>query len=234
MSYKSYVPYNKFVQKIKKVILIILFLALLCFPPVTIIGSQDWKSFVSSFSDVDSLIYLLLRFFALYGIIFLFIQVLLGSFMLNFRQIFGPRILQFHIIQGILTYLIVTLHPTMFFIFNFNTQGWEKALTMIFPSFTNRLDFYLNFGKLAIVLLNISVFAGLFRKVPALIPHWRKLHRLNYVVFALVIYHSWNIGQDTHLVPFVYLYPIFVVGLNIAIGHKVKQFIDHQRIKSGE
>ncbi|MBI3980851.1 hypothetical protein HY345_02535 [Candidatus Microgenomates bacterium] len=225
MSCKPYMTYNKFVQKIKKVVLIILFLALLCFPPITIIGSQDWKSFVSSFSDVDSLIYLLLRFFALYGIIFLFIQVLLGSFVLNFRQIFGPKILQFHIIQGILTYLIITLHPTMFFVFNFNTQGWEKALAMILPSFTNRLDFYLNFGKLAIVLLNISVFAGLLRKVPALIPHWRKLHRLNYVVFALIIYHSWNIGQDTRLVPFVYLYPVFLTGLVAAIINKIKKYL---------
>lgn len=210
---------------VKKFFLILLYVLLLCFPLITIVNSLGGKTFLQSFSDFDSAAYFFLRFFALYAIIFLFLQVLLGTFMNQLRRIFGPKMLQFHIIQGITAYFVILLHPVMYFIFQTSTQGLAKSFFDLPPNFNGYFNILISLGKIALILLTISVLAGLLRKIPALIPHWRKLHQLNYIVFAIVIYHSWNIGQDTQEKPFVYLYPVFILGLVAGIVNKIWRYL---------
>lgn len=139
--------------------------------------------------------------------------------MFEFRKLFGGKMLQFHITQGIIAYLVIIFHPIVFVLFNANTQGWNQALLQILPQL-GQSQFYLNFGRLALILFTIGVAAGYFRRKALLTRHWRKFHILNYFAFLFALLHSSNLGSDTSFFPFNILYPIFWIGLFSAFFYR--------------
>lgn len=197
-----------------KLFFILLYVVLLIIPGVTLIRNNNGVRFD---------IYFFLQLCALYAITLMFAQVILGGFMRFFAPIFsGPKARAFHITQGILAYGFIVAHPLLYLIFVGQNEGVTKALVSILPSFANQMELYIDFGKLGFVLVSIGVLAGWLRQNPLVVKYWRKLHVLNYVAFSSIVIHSWFMGSDTHTAPFVYLYPVFIVGFFAAVFYRLK------------
>lgn len=200
-----------------KLTIIILYFILLLIPFYTLIIVNKANT---NITDQASAYYFLQRLFGLYAITLMFTQVMLGSFMIPLKRLFGGKLLQVHIIQGLLTYGIILLHP-LFNVFILSKElDLISAFLEIRPKFTTQYEIYRSFGNIGLYLVTISVFAGLLRKNKFLTHHWRKFHFLNYAAFAFVLFHSWNIGSDTHTAPFVFLYPVFITGLTISLLYR--------------
>ena len=199
----------------KKSVFILLYLILLSIPLITIYKNAGG-------GNISSLSYLILRFLGLLGITLIFIQIMLGVFMDYWKSIFGMKILKFHIIEGFIAYLIILSHPIFYFIYNLQTLSFTNSLLSILPNFANSWEIYIDIGELGIIFLTIGVMAGIFRTYPLISKHWRLFHKLNYIVFTLIIIHSFPLGTDTKSTPFVYLYPIFIGGLIFALFYKLK------------
>ena len=201
-----------------KVILISLYIILLFIPGYTIARNSDVLQGIFSLND-PTVVYFFLRLAALYGITLLFIQLILGAFMQPLTKVF-PGLLRWHMVEGIISYGIILSHPMLYTIYTSKTIGIFNPLLTLWPNFSVQNEFYISFGRVALYLLTIGILAGLFRRSSFLSRHWRKFHILNYIVFVLVLWHSWNIGSDTHATPFVFLYPIFIVGFLTAFFYR--------------
>jgi hypothetical protein len=147
-----------------------------------------------------------LRLAGLLAFTLIILQIGLGAFMLFLRQYFGSWVLKLHISQGLAAF----------------TLAWAHYLVnKFFLGFTNGP--YQLWGKIGLLIMCISVAAGLLRTRPWIAKYWRLIHRLNYVLFAMIWYHSWNLGSDVRLWPMrglYYLAPIVVVA---AIVYKARQ-----------
>jgi len=204
-----------------KAILIAAYIALLIIPAITVIQNMGGLGNFSNYTkESSSLVYLGMQIFGLYSLVLLFTQVLVGAFMIPLRRTFGGWFLKWHITQGIFIYLLVLAHPALYFLFILQTsENFEKALTAFQPQFTES-DIPLNIGRFGLTLLTIGVFAGLLRTRPFLMRYWRAFHYVNYAAFAVLLVHSYMIGQDTKSMPFALLYPLFVVGLLAAFFYR--------------
>lgn len=133
----------------------------------------------------------------------IFLQITIGSFMSLLRPILGSKaILNFHIWQGIAAFIVAHLHPGLFAL----SFGLDRVLAM---------QGYAMWGKIALILIVLTVAAGLLRTLPFMQKYWRWVHRLNYVIFALVYWHSWNLGNDVRTMPMVLIYwlsPVVVIA----------------------
>lgn len=167
----------------------------------------------------SSTTYTFLRLTGLYAFILIFIQIMLGAFVNYWRTVFGPRILNFHMREGIVAYGLILAHPALFLL-NAVLAGVPNALGLLIPRFTNAYEIYLSFGKIGFILLTIAIFAARFRNVGFLQNHWRKFHILNYIAFWLIFVHSFNLGSDTHTAPFSLLYPVMAILVVISIGYR--------------
>lgn len=163
--------------------------------------------------------YFFLRLTGLYAFVLIFIQIMLGAFMNYWRTVFGPKILNFHIREGILAYGLILAHPALFLL-NAVLAGVPNALGLLIPRFTNAYETYLSFGKIGFILLTIAIFAARFRNVGFLQKHWRKFHILNYIAFWLIFVHSFNLGSDTHTPPFSWLYSIMAILVVVSIFYR--------------
>lgn len=163
--------------------------------------------------------YLFLRLTGLYAFVLIFVQIMLGAFMNYWRGIFGTKVLNFHMREGIVAYGLILAHPA-FFLLNALLANVPNPLGLLLPQFSNAYETYLSFGKIGFILLTIAVFAARFRNVGFLQNHWRKFHILNYIAFWLIFVHSFNLGSDTHTIPFSLLYPVMAVLVVISIGYR--------------
>ena len=100
----------------------------------------------------------------------------------------------------------------------------NTSILSLLPGFATNIDIYIDFGKLGLIFLTIAIMAGIFRTYPLISKNWRWFHRLNYIVFGLILIHSFFLGTDIKTAPFVYLYPIFIVGLITSVVYKLKKF----------
>ena len=154
----------------------------------------------------------------------LFIQLILGSFMPYLTQKFGGWIFNFHVMEGILIYILVLGHPALYMAYRYLIgQGLDP-----FFIFTNvcvlchtKLDLYYTFGRVAFWFITIGVFAGLYRTAtPFLRTHWRKFHILNYFAFLFVGYHSLMLGSDLGTAPFAYFHGPSLVIVSAILLYK--------------
>lgn len=196
----------------KKLFLAAYFLLLLT--PFSLIFDDD--SFSTALNSGEDIILFFVRLSALFGVTLLFIQIILGAFMPKFIEVFGAGALRWHIRQGIITYGIVLLHPFLYTVYTATVSKNFNPLMSIWPNFSDPKEYYITFGRIALFLLTIGVFSAIFRSQPFLIKNWRKFHILNYITFALILFHSWNVGSDTKEPPFIFLYPVFVGGLVVS------------------
>jgi predicted ferric reductase len=126
------------------------------------------------------------RFFGLYGYLFLSIAVLLTPFLREVTQAFGKPFLKIHHVFAVLGLVFITLHP----VFN----AMEFSLSVFVPNFASWMAFWRLAGRPAFILIYVAVFAALLRtKAP---KYWRAFHALMYIVLLFGIVHANLIGYD--------------------------------------
>lgn len=140
----------------------------------------------------------------------IFTQIVIGSNMPKFIELFSGKIFRFHVVEGIVAYSLMILHPIL---------GSLNGVSLL-PVFV-RYELLYNLGRFAFVLFTLAVFAALLRTQPFLTRHWRKFHILNYVAFYLIAIHSYFVGSDTKSLPFVIFWWMAVVVITLLIIKKL-------------
>jgi DMSO/TMAO reductase YedYZ heme-binding membrane subunit len=145
-------------------------LVMLVVPPLVVVSSGTAR---------DSAQWTSLRLLALYAFTLLFINVVIGAARPLFNRIFPPRkVFVFHNFIGLAALLLALGHGTLALIYGLS--GYKGA--------------YVALGPTVLVLLVVTVSAALARK--QLKRLWRPLHRLNYLLFVIVLVHAWFLGFD--------------------------------------
>jgi predicted ferric reductase len=126
------------------------------------------------------------RFFALYGYLFLSVTVLVTPFLREVTQAFGKPFLKVHHSFAVLGLTFITLHP----VFN----ALEISLLVFIPNFASWAAFWALAGRPALILIYVAVFAVSLRaKVPR---YWRAFHALMYVALIFGFVHANIIGNE--------------------------------------
>jgi predicted ferric reductase len=142
--------------------------------------------FLSSAGE-EELTHLAVRFFGLYGYLFLSVTTLVTPFLREVTQAFGRPFLKVHHSFSILGVVFITLHPV------FNAIE-RLSLSVFVPRFNSWLSFWRLAGSPAFIILYIALFAAVLRtRVP---KYWRAFHALMYVVLLFGIVHANLIGDD--------------------------------------
>lgn len=178
----------------KKNLLIATYFLVLSFPVIT------W---VRGYNSAGGL-YEFMRLAGLLSFTMMSAQLTIGAFMLKLRPIFGTPILKLHIVQGMVAFSLALLHPLLY--------AWQFGIATAW-----NLAGYYNWGKVGLAVMIFSVSAGLLRTAPFLMRHWRWVHRLNYLLLAIIYIHSWNVGTDVRVFPMLLLYwlipPVFLASI---------------------
>jgi predicted ferric reductase len=142
--------------------------------------------FLSSAGEGE-LAHLAVRFFGLYGFLFLSVATLITPFLKEITQAFGKPFIKVHHSFSILGIFFITLHPV------FNAVQ-RLSLSVFVPRFDSWLLFWRLAGRPAFIILYIALFAAVLRRrVP---KYWRAFHALMYVVLLFGIVHANLIGDD--------------------------------------
>jgi len=127
------------------------------------------------------------RFFGLYGYLFLSVATLITPFLREVTQAFGKPFLKVHHSFAVLGVVFITLHPV------FNAIE-RLSLSVFVPRFDSWNLFWLLAGRPAFIILYVAVFAAFLRaKAP---KYWRAFHALMYAVLLFGIVHANLIGND--------------------------------------
>jgi hypothetical protein len=201
----------------KKILFWGLWLAFLSLAPITILKSVDLQYTITHPVVLTNV---LQRLVGLMAFILMFWQIMLGAYMHKWTDKLGGWVLRFHITEGVIIYLLVLMHPIFFMLFNY---FYGKGLDP-FYIFTQvcvickQQELYYTLGRISFWLINITVFAGLFRMAtPFMRANWKKFHVLNYLVFLIVGIHGLSIGTDFMVMPFF----VFALISNLMISYTV-------------
>jgi DMSO/TMAO reductase YedYZ heme-binding membrane subunit len=192
------------------------FAAALALPAVAFFHDRNGLSFLDGVHG-RALLQVFFPLVGLYAFTFVTAQVLIATNLYSLTKLW-PGTIRYHRAQGIFALLFAVLHPLFILI------GFGAAT---FFSYSGYLRPGVSAGwivpaiiALAILLLTVStaVLAWSGRRV----AWWRNVHRLNYLVFALVWLHSWFIGTDTqtHLVR-----AVWVVYLALVIASTTSRYV---------
>lgn len=145
----------------------------------------------------------------LYAFTFVTWQVMVATNLRWLRRLW-PRIIQFHRFQGSFALLFATLHP-LFILFGY---GLSNDLHLRFVA--NPQKWWLLPAYTALTIMWLTVVTATLAWYGRNIPWWRKLHRLNYLVFALVWLHSWFIADDTRTTLLRVIWLVYLVAVIIS------------------
>ena len=187
----------------KKFLFYLLWLSAISLGPITIFRSTPLREVIGNDLEV---INLLQRITGLLAFTLLSFQLVLGPLMPTFVEKMGGWIFNFHITEGLGTWGIILLHPTLFVFLNYKIEGLSSALLTFLPRFSPTQEIWYSFGKFALILITIAVLAGYFREKPFLRRNWRKFHILNYFAFVFVAIHAYFSGTDSPSAPFSWFY----------------------------
>lgn len=209
----------------KKILLISLFiliwLGLLAIGPYTGLNAVSIPLIKS---DFGKLITFLLKISGLILFTLLFIQIVLGGFLDFWGKVLGKWIYKFHIFQGLLTSLLIVLHPLFLLIFRFLISKKIDPFyiyTDVCVLCENSHEFYLNFGRIAFWLILITTITAILRFRSSLFKTiWRKLHLLNYLIFFLILIHL-QFGSLVIYKPFSIFYPAAALIVVLIIVFKL-------------
>lgn len=139
------------------------------------------------------------------------LQVGTGGLMDKLRPIFGSKLIKWHIRQGAAAFVLALAHPALL--------SWELG-----PEAIIKMGGEAVWGKIALNLLVISVLAGWLRGSGFMARYWRWIHRLNYVILALVWWHSWQLGTDARTWPMAGVYILAPAVLILSLTSKIRGF----------
>lgn len=194
--------------------LIALYAAAILLPPYVFFHDRGGAAFLRGLSPraESQLVFPLL---GLYAFTFVTWQVLVATNLRWLRKLW-PRVVSFHRFQGSFALLFAVLHPT------FIAIGFGIANYLHLRYTAPQLRIWTLPAYLGLTIMIATVLTAILAWYGRNIPWWRKLHRLNYLVFALVWTHSWFIGTDTHT-PFLRrIWVIYLAAVLISVYGKYR------------
>jgi len=161
-------------------------------------------------ADLGASLRLMFPLLGLYAFTFVSWQLLVATNVRWLRKLW-PRVINFHRFQGGFALLFAVLHPTFILI------GFGLVNYLHFRFVSPNLRWWLIPSYTALIILLGTVTTAYLAWRGMNIPWWRRLHKLNYLVFALVWLHSWFIGTDTRtpLVRWVWIAYLLLVTFSI-------------------
>lgn len=157
---------------------------------------------LSGTASVDAL-WTALRVAALLAFTMVFMSIVTGGLRPFFARVFRPgSVNRLHQLTGLMGFVIALAHGLM--AFAFGVDGYPTAGVWI--------------GASALAILAVAVAAVSARR--SLRRSWRRLHQLNYLVFAGVLIHGLSLGSDLRSQPLltvcfgVYAGVVFAVVLH--------------------
>lgn len=145
------------------------------------------------FNNSSELLFLLHRIFGLYAFSLIFLQIILGSGRPILAHLFPSyAIINFHQSSGKIAFLFAFLHPILLL----STYFTESNLGYVTSFLAGDMSVYFWTGVIAYFALFVSVGAAIFRRYIG--PNWVYFHRLNYLIFWLIFFHSFQFGLDVH------------------------------------
>ena len=177
-------------KKLLKYGLALLYVAALCLPAYAFFHDRGGTAFLQSQNYKTSL-QLLFPLLGLYAFTFVAWQVLIATNLRWLRR-FWPRIIQFHRFEGSFALLFALVHPSFILI------GYGLSTYLHYRFVAPPLRWWLVPAYTGLTIMIFTVLTAHLAWIGRNLPWWRKFHRLNYAVFALVWTHSWFIGSDLH------------------------------------
>ncbi len=209
-----------------KIIFFLVWLGVLSLAPISILSNTPLSRALTNYSTIANFVQRLL---GLTAFTLLFFQIVLGAFMEKWTNKLGGWIFRFHIIEGVLVYILIILHPLSFMLFNyFSQRGLDPFTVFIYFCVLcpTRIDFYQTLGRISFWLLNIAVWAGLLRMAtPYMRANWKKFHILNYLVFVFIGIHSIGLGSDIGTPPFSFFHGPALAIIGLIIIYKLFVFV---------
>ena len=146
----------------------------------------------------------------LYAFTFVTFQVLIAT-NLRWLQKLWPGIIRFHRTQGVFALLFALLHP-LFILVGF---GLASAIAKEYVS--QDLAFWVIPGITALSILLFTVGTAVYAWNIGKLWWWRKLHRLNYLIFIMVWVHSFNIGSDLQTPELRRLWVVYLIAVIVSV-----------------
>jgi len=169
-----------------------------------LIARQDFTAFPKGTKDALAAVSDLL---ALLAVSFIFLDIVTGSFRPMLRNVFNPdRLRTAHIVFGVTGLLLVLAHLSL--LLPYISSPYSEA---------NHVLFF--FGPLALLLLLLTIGTALFRK--RLYEIWRRVHFLNYLVFAFAVAHGLVVGPDRTGVAMKVVFYIFVAVVMAGLVYRL-------------
>jgi predicted ferric reductase len=173
--------------------------------------------------NIPLLINILQRIIGLLAFSLLFMQIILGAFMQKWIEKLGTWVLKFHIIQGVIVYILILAHPFLFVIYNFKIRGLIDpfyVFTDICLLCPRSYELYYSFGRIAFWLMSFAILAAIIKSEVWWRENWRKFHILNYFAFFLIAAHAWFLGTDIASTSFIYVFWFGIIAVIYTILRK--------------
>jgi DMSO/TMAO reductase YedYZ heme-binding membrane subunit len=134
----------------------------------------------------------LIRLCGLYGFLMIAIALMLTSSPGTVYRTFGAPFLRVHHLFAAFGIALITVHPVSFAVLVMTPR-------VFIPTFQSWIDFWVNAGRVALILLYIALIGVFLRKR---LIRWRYLHAMMYLVLFFAVIHANLIGTD-FLNPFI-------------------------------
>lgn len=199
-----------------------LYIAALCLPLYIFFHDRGGTAFLHM-ADLRDSLRLVFPLLGLYAFTFVTWQVLIATNLRWLRKLW-PRVINFHHFQGGFALIFAVLHPALILI------GFGLADYLHFRFVSPNLRWWLipSYTALTILLLTVTTASLAWHGMN--IPWWRKLHRLNYLVFVLVWLHSWFIGTDTRTLLLRFVWVVYLLLVTISVIGKYRSFFTPSRL----
>lgn len=156
----------------------------------------------------------------------------IAAFVLITLQIFlstNRKLTRFHMINGILAYLFIFIHPILMILYRYSYMGSFDPFyvyTDVCVLCDGSYEYFVNYGRIAFYILTLTVVTAKFKNYLSdwFKNNWRKLHILNYAAFYFVSVHAINIGSDSSEKWFIYLFWSAQVIVLYAIAKRVREY----------
>jgi predicted ferric reductase len=205
-----------------KTVLLSLYLGGLILPDYIFFHDRGGTAFLhmADFRDSLRLIFPLL---GLYAFTLVTWQVLIATNLRWLRKLW-PRIINFHHFEGGFALLFAVLHPTFILI------GFGLVNYLHFRFVSPHLRWWLIPSYTALTILIGTVITASLAWRGMNIPWWRKLHRLNYLVFILVWLHSWFIGTDTRTRLLRWIWIVYLLLVTVSVIGKYRSHFTRSKL----
>lgn len=221
-------------KAVLKTLVVVGVAAMVAMPFVWLLSQGALAVTTDSTATASDRLYPFVRLLGLLVFTGLTLQILSQTFWVPLTKLFAPKsLLAWHIAEGLVVYSLVLLHPFMFDLTQYLATHSLSFLAGYVPhAGMDRFEFLVMLGYFNLILITLTVSAGLLRKRPFIRRWWKKVHVLNYLVFGIALYHSLNIGTDTQsgLIHALWILYAGLVGGGI-VFRLGELYVKHQRVR---